>query len=234
MEREQLDSIFLKNCKILEKIKVNSMFEVYKGVTEDNIKVILKIARDSNFLSVILENEYKKLQKLSLKEIPKVIKYGKNFLILEYKEGINLKEAKKKAILNWNEVRNIFLYLLNLVDELHKNGVIHGDIKPENIIYNSGEIYLIDFGSAIYTGEKKSIIHFTPNILEQKKCKIEIASEKYDYYCIFKTFLYLIRGDYKEEYKNLPNTLENFIRFGLDGKFSNAEEILKFWDIFKL
>lgn len=234
MEREQLDTIFLKNCSLLEKISTNSMFEVYKAKTEDNEIVILKIARDNNFLLSILGNEYEKLKKIDLSEVPKVLKLGRNFLVLEYKKGINLKELKKSGILTWIEVRNIFFYLLNLVEKLHKCGIIHGDLKPENIIYNKGEIYLIDFGAAKFVGEKRGIVQFTPNIIEEKKCNIKIIDEQYDYYCIFKTLLYLIKGNYKEEYRGIPNTLENFIRHGLEGKFSDAEEILKFWDIFKL
>ena len=35
---------------------------------------------------------------------------------------------------------------------LHSNGLVHGDIKPENFVLGGGRVKLIDFGSALLDG----------------------------------------------------------------------------------
>ncbi|CAO3657944.1 unnamed protein product [Rhizopus stolonifer] len=48
-----------------------------------------------------------------------------------------------------NECREYFKQILDSVDYLHQHGVIHGDIKPENILLtNQKTVKLIDFGNA--------------------------------------------------------------------------------------
>ena len=45
--------------------------------------------------------------------------------------------------------------LVDIVDQVHKKGIIHCDIKPSNvIIQDDGKIVLIDFGSACYKKKK--------------------------------------------------------------------------------
>src|SRR4029079_1731683 len=46
-------------------------------------------------------------------------------------------------------VLNIFLHVCDAVAYAHSRGVVHGDIKPENVMVGSfGEVYLVDWGVA--------------------------------------------------------------------------------------
>ncbi|MGL5582635.1 MAG: protein kinase domain-containing protein [Cetobacterium sp.] len=230
-----MDSILLKNYRILRKIETNSLFDVYEALNLKGDKVIIKTTSDTFFLNKILINEYSQLMKLENQFIPKVVEILDNkALVLEFIPGYNLKEIRMKNELEWREIRNIFLQLLDLIFYLHKNEVIHGDIKPENIIYDRDNIYLIDFGSAIVKGEKIAILQYTPSFCEQDSCYIKIKDEKIDYYCLFRVFLYLLRGDRSIAFENLPLKLENFIRTGLEKKLYKPEEILDLWDYLKI
>ncbi|MGL5202124.1 MAG: protein kinase domain-containing protein [Cetobacterium sp.] len=230
-----MDSILLKNYRILRKIETNSLFDVYEALNLKGDKVIIKTTSDTFFLNKILINEYSQLMKLENQFIPKVVEILDNkALVLEFIPGYNLKEIRMKNELEWREIRNIFLQLLDLIFYLHKNEVIHGDIKPENIIYDRDNIYLIDFGSAIVKGEKIAILQYTPSFCEQDSCYIKIKDEKIDYYCLFRVFLYLLRGDRSIAFENLPLKLENFIRAGLEKKLYKPEEILDLWDYLKI
>lgn len=230
-----MDSILLKNYRILRKLETNSLFDVYEALNLKGKKVIIKITSDTFFLNRILMNEYSQLIKLESRFIPKVIEILENkALILDFIPGHNLKEIRARNGLEWREIRNIFLQLLDLIAYLHKNGVIHGDIKPENIIYDRNNVYLIDFGSAIEIGQKVTIVQYTPSFCDKDNCFIKIKDEKIDYYCLFRVFLYLLRGDKAINFENIPLKLENFIRAGLEKKLYRSEEILDLWDYLEI
>ncbi len=73
------------------------------------------------------------------------------FLVMEYIAENNMSELELKEgnNLNENQVIDLLLNILEVVDILHKNMLIHRDIKPDNLIRRAedGKIVLIDFGS---------------------------------------------------------------------------------------
>lgn len=60
------------------------------------------------------------------------------------------------------EIKKVILDLLDIVTYLHKNGFMHRDINPENILINSTtkQIKLIDFGVAVPAIEKENNLSF--------------------------------------------------------------------------
>lgn len=86
---------------------------------------------------------------------------GMKYIVMEYVEGITLKEIiKKNGLLNWNVAVNCTLQILNALECAHKNGIVHRDIKPHNILVtNDGVLKVTDFGiaKALNSGETKKI-----------------------------------------------------------------------------
>lgn len=72
------------------------------------------------------------------------------FLVMEYVEGITLRQYLiKKGRLEVPTVISIVSQILATLDYLHSKGMVHGDIKPQNILLQaSGRIVLSDFGVA--------------------------------------------------------------------------------------
>ena len=71
-------------------------------------------------------------------------------IVMEYFEGVTLKEffAKNKKI-NDDQIKEIFLSMLNAVEGAHSLGIIHRDIKPSNFMIGiNNTIKLMDFGIA--------------------------------------------------------------------------------------
>ena len=73
------------------------------------------------------------------------------FIVMEYIEGCTLKEAIGK--LDWPLTRRILLDLLDTLAHAHAMGVIHRDLKPQNILLEGGieqmrAAKLVDFGIA--------------------------------------------------------------------------------------
>jgi serine/threonine protein kinase len=75
---------------------------------------------------------------------------GTAYLVMEYQEGQTLSQVTAGATaLEESEVRELLEPLLDGVEAVHKAGLLHRDIKPDNIfIRNDGTPVLIDFGSA--------------------------------------------------------------------------------------
>lgn len=84
------------------------------------------------------------------------------YIVMEYLEGETLSEKLRKE--GPMEPKKAFVLLLPLMDSLervHKAGILHRDISPDNVIYtSSGAIKLIDFGSARYVSKEKSMSVF--------------------------------------------------------------------------
>ena len=75
---------------------------------------------------------------------------GLNFVSMEYFNGISLKDhIKKTGSLSLMQAFNIASQICEGLEAAHRQGVIHRDLKSQNIIINSaGQIKIIDFGLA--------------------------------------------------------------------------------------
>jgi len=70
---------------------------------------------------------------------------GSFFLLMEYAEGSSLEKIVKKDTLLDSSVYKIILDVLDSLEFLHKQGIIHGDVKADNIVKKGECFYLIDF-----------------------------------------------------------------------------------------
>ena len=145
------------NYKIISLIGEGGMGDVYLAVHQElKHKVAIKFlkinyARKTNIRKRFL-SEARTLAKLNHPNIIKVtdlIDAGDIVaFVMDYISGISLKELiEKKGKLRDEEIKTIFLQILNAVGFIHKVGLVHRDIKPDNFMVNSdGNIKLLDFG----------------------------------------------------------------------------------------
>lgn len=100
--------------------------------------------------------EAKNMQKFrSLSGVVSVMNFfyenGTAYLVMEYIDGMSLKQylRKKKKPLPENAVLSIMRPILYALSNIHKEGMIHRDVSPENIMLaKDGRVVLIDFGAA--------------------------------------------------------------------------------------
>lgn len=75
---------------------------------------------------------------------------GTAYIVMEYLEGETLKEKlDRDGKMSVEEALNIIITMAEALDEVHKVGIIHRDIAPDNVfLTRSGEVKLLDFGAA--------------------------------------------------------------------------------------
>lgn len=84
---------------------------------------------------------------------------GTAYFVMEYVEGVSFKTYIKEhgGKISWEETVRLLMPVMDALDAVHKEGIIHRDVTPDNIfITNSGGVKLLDFGSARYSLGDKS------------------------------------------------------------------------------
>lgn len=100
---------------------------------------------------VSFEMEQMILPKLNGTHVPKYIASGdfaqQPFLVMEAIGGVSLLKRLPDLPLPYDEVARVGIKIAEALDDLHRQHVVHLDIKPSNIMFrDDGEAVLIDFG----------------------------------------------------------------------------------------
>lgn len=118
------------------------------------LKLIAKeVSQDPQFVERF-EREAKTLAKLSHPNIVTVYDFGYTadgvaYLVMEFVDGINLREAMKSQSVGPDDALNVIATTCRALEYAHSRGVIHRDIKPENILLGEdGSLKVVDFGIA--------------------------------------------------------------------------------------
>ena len=185
--------------EIREIIGVGGMAVVYKAYdsVEDRI-VAIKILKDefstNDEFKRRFKNESKAIAVLSHPNIVKVydVSFGDliQYIVMEYIEGINLKEyIEKNNNLSWGEAVNFTIQILRGLQHAHDKGIVHRDVKPQNImVLADNTIKVTDFGIARFArNESKTItdkaigsVHY----ISPEQAKGELTDEKADIYSV--------------------------------------------------
>ena len=154
-------------------------------------------------------------------QIPKLFAYfsenGLFYLVQEWVHGQTLTNViQSQGQLQENTVREILLSLLSVLDYVHSKGIIHRDIKPDNIILREidNKPVLIDFGAVKETirttinaagHPTQSLIIGTPGFMPSEQA---IGRPVYatDIYSLGLTAIYLLTGKYPQELETHPHT----------------------------
>ena len=141
----------------ITRIKKGGQKIVYKAKLEGTI-VALKIINDATDRRV--QQEITLVNSLNLNNVPHIIESGVVYddsisedvlyIIEEYLDGISLRDWLNSGNrFNLKQAYDVLHTILDIEIELEKNGILHRDINPNNIILaKGGNTYLIDFGLA--------------------------------------------------------------------------------------
>lgn len=148
--------------EIQEVIGVGGMAVVYKAYDNiDDRTVAVKILKEEYLANEEFrrrfKNESKAIAVLSHPNIVKVfnVSYGDRlqYIVMEHVEGITLKEyIEQQGKLGIKETVHFTMQILRALQHAHDKGIVHRDIKPQNImLLSNGNIKVTDFGIARFS-----------------------------------------------------------------------------------
>ncbi|MBW4679154.1 MAG: AAA family ATPase [Microcoleus vaginatus WJT46-NPBG5] len=203
----------LPGYQLLESIHTGIRTVIYRGLREsDHAPIIIKtLQSEYPTLEDItrLRHEYKIIQTLEIEGIVKAYSlesYQHGLaLLLEDCGGVALKDWMNCQPIPILSFLSIGIQLVSALAELHKNNVIHKDIKPHNIIITplNGKVKIIDFSIASkLERENPSLSH--PDLLEgtlaymspeQTGRMNRIVDYRTDFYSLGVTFYEMLTGE---------------------------------------
>ncbi len=183
--------------ELVEFIGKGGMALVYRAIdrrTKHSVAVKIlqpEFSKDKEFLARF-EREAMTASKMSHHNIVNLLDVGQEgdlrYIVMEYVQGRTLKEViQQKGALPPTVAAQIGIRILSALQHAHKNGIIHRDIKPQNILVHAdGHIKVADFGIARVAGSNTiskadsvmgSVHYFSPE--QAKGEEVTFSSDLY-------------------------------------------------------
>lgn len=113
-------------------------------------------------------------------------------LLIEYVNGKTLDTAPRQSIPRQVQ---IFAKIAAGLDHMHRRGVYHADLKPNNILLSrAGDVKIIDYGLAWIKGEAKGRVQGTPEYMAPEQARHGTVNEQSDVYNFGATMYRLVTG----------------------------------------
>lgn len=252
----------LKNKYLIKKCLIQTDFSNIYIVEFESKEYILKecfpiklVMRDEN--NAIFFSKYKKefelvknsfvkeakiLKKLNQKidKVVKIIEYFEEnntiYIIEEYCNYFNLKQyILNKKDLKFEKIIEIFYKILEIIEKIHNENIIHKDLKPSNILISENKnIKIIDFGASIHKNEKNGKfvkVSEGYSAIELHSNKTEI-DERADIYSLFAILYFMlnkkkIKSSVERFYDDELNFESYYKFYGKNEKNQKIEKIIK-------
>ena len=140
-----------------QKVAIKEYLPVEMAVRQDNVSVHPVSGEHGDQFKWGLDRFISEARTLARFKHPNIVRvltvFQENntaYMVMEYEHGKPLHEIlKERKTLPEDELKNILFPILDGLDEVHKAGFVHRDIKPPNIyIREDNSPVLLDFGSA--------------------------------------------------------------------------------------
>jgi len=120
----------------------------------------------------------------------------KGKLLLEYVPGQTM---DKLPLLRMAKLIRVFERIAEGLTHMHKQGIFHADMKPNNLIYDRGtRVKVIDFGLAWIKGEGKDRVQGTPEYMAPETVEHKLVSERTDIYNFGATMYRVLTGRFAQ------------------------------------
>ncbi len=189
--------------EIISRLGHGGMGEVYKAFHPQlhryvALKFLLTTAETDPDFIARFQQEAQAVARLRHPHIVQVFDFdvqdGKPFMVMEFVEGETLAQRLTRLhrggqVLPISEVVQIFQQLCSAVDYAHKQGMLHRDLKPQNVLINAqGEAVLTDFGLAKIMGVSgltaSNTVMGTPHYMSPEQAQGQPVDTRSDVYSL--------------------------------------------------
>ncbi|GAU78156.1 serine/threonine-protein kinase [Fusibacter sp. 3D3] len=149
----------ISDFEIIKSFPKSGQKSVHLVKNKNEQLLILKVVSESDErvkreIDIVTQNKISNVPKII--SVNKIEYEGELYLLIfeEFIQGETLKERLVKEKLTTKESMKLLESLLKICVELEEIGVVHRDIKPDNILIRKEEFFLIDFGIARLLNDK--------------------------------------------------------------------------------
>ena len=215
------DILDVGGYSIIRRIGTGARSTIYLAADEEDgrkvalKRVIFERPEDSRVFEQV-ETEYKVAGMIDhpyvrkcyeLRKIRSMFKVREMLLAMEYVEAKHLEDC---STLSLGDVLLVFRMVADGLSAMHQHGIVHCDIKPNNILINkSGAIKIIDLGQSCKIGTVKRRIQGTPDYIAPEQVKRKPLGPKTDIFNLGATMYWALTG------KHAPTLIPKKNRFGL-------------------
>jgi DNA-binding NarL/FixJ family response regulator/tRNA A-37 threonylcarbamoyl transferase component Bud32 len=252
----------IPGIKILRLIGEGGMSRVYLASREsDDEPLVVKILRsevtgDKKALERFIE-EYNLVGRIRSRHVAAIYGHGVSgehaYLVMEFFDGGDLNKRLDNKALPPEEALQIFRELMFALGDIHEQGILHRDLKPQNLMFRAdGSLAIVDFGVAKHVDSvdrtNKGEILGTPRYMSPEQVQGRALDLRTDIYSagvlLYQMMLgaHLFEGDTAVEVAlhhlntpppALPETLsayqhlfDKLLEKDRDARFRNADEVI--------
>jgi DNA-binding NarL/FixJ family response regulator/tRNA A-37 threonylcarbamoyl transferase component Bud32 len=252
----------IPGIKVLRLIGEGGMSRVYLASREsDDEPLVVKILRsevmqDKRTMERFVE-EYNLVERVQSRHVARVHAHGvlddQAYLVMEFCEGGDLNKRLGDQPLPPEEALGIFRQLMLALGDIHEQGILHRDLKPQNLMFRrDGSLAIVDFGVAKHVDSvdrtNKGEILGTPRYMSPEQVQGRALDLRTDIYSagvlLYQMMVgeHLFEGDTAVEVAlhhlntpppALPERLERYqhlfdklLEKDRDARFRNADEVI--------
>ena len=192
--------------------------------TNDGAEVVVKVINQDNAHMRVIENQTEVARTLKNEGIIAItdvyVENGLCYIVMEKaeKDLRDLMEEQKDVAIDESEMKKMFRPVFKALKEMHEQGYVHGDIKPENLLVMAdGRLKVADFGHTEKLRNGASTLKCgSPFYLAPELIKKRPHNEKIDVYALGVTMYYYVT-------KRLPYACDDYYTYCCSACFSDAD-----------
>jgi len=254
----------IPGIRVLRLIGEGGMSRVYLASRQgDDEPLVVKILRsevtgDKNVLERFIE-EYNLIERIHSRHVAHIhghgVSEGNAYLVMEFFDGGDLNKRLGGKALAPEESLRIFRELMFALGDIHEQGILHRDLKPQNLMFRAdGSLAIVDFGIAKHIDSIDRTGHGeilgTPRYMSPEQVRSLALDLRTDIYSAGVLLYQMLAGRHLFEGETavevalhhlntpppaLPEELEGYQRLldkllekDRDARFRNADEVIGF------